>query len=172
MNLRREHFSGRAYLDAATELLQRINAKDPFASIYEAADIQWWWREDDAGDAENQIFWSIDDGDLIAALVFYDDGKEWTCDLLRMPKMGRGTERQLFEEEFQRRGLGSALLSEGIRRLRAAGAEVLKVGYFESNEAARKLYHKLGFKDRFKVITYKRYQSEPDGVENADKPRP
>ena len=76
------------------------------------------------------------------------------------------------EEEFRRRGLGSALLSEGIRLLRAAGAELLKVGYFESNEAARKLYHKLGFKDRFKVITYKRYQSEPDGVEIADKPRP
>jgi ribosomal protein S18 acetylase RimI-like enzyme len=60
------------------------------------------------------------------------------------------------EDEFQRRGLGSALLSEGICRLREEGAESIKVSYRETNEPARGLYHGRGFRDLFRKLEYRR----------------
>lgn len=48
------------------------------------------------------------------------------------------------EEEFQRRGLARALLTEGLDRLAKRGARRLKVGY--GTEAARRLYTGVGFR--------------------------
>jgi predicted N-acetyltransferase YhbS len=47
------------------------------------------------------------------------------------------------EDEFQRRGLARALLTEGLDRLAKRGARRLKVGY--ATEAARRLYTGVGF---------------------------
>ena len=48
------------------------------------------------------------------------------------------------DDEFQRRGLGRALLSAGVERLAARGAPMLKVGF--ATEAARGLYVGAGFR--------------------------
>ena len=48
------------------------------------------------------------------------------------------------EDEFQRRGLARALLTEGLDRLAKRGAQRLKVGY--GTEAARRLYTGAGFR--------------------------
>ena len=48
------------------------------------------------------------------------------------------------EDEFQRRGLARALLTEGLDRLVKRGARRLKVGY--GTEAARRLYTGVGFR--------------------------
>lgn len=48
------------------------------------------------------------------------------------------------EDEFQRRGLARALLTEGLDRLAKGGARRLKVGY--GTEAARRLYTGAGFR--------------------------
>jgi hypothetical protein len=40
------------------------------------------------------------------------------------------------ENEYQRKGLGTALVCQGIRCLQAGGAETIKVSYKEGNEAA------------------------------------
>jgi predicted N-acetyltransferase YhbS len=48
------------------------------------------------------------------------------------------------EDEFQRRGLARALLTEGLDRLAQRGARSVKVGY--GTEAARRLYTGLGFR--------------------------
>jgi predicted N-acetyltransferase YhbS len=48
------------------------------------------------------------------------------------------------EDEFQRRGLARALLTEGLDRLAQRGATRMKVGY--GTEAARRLYTGVGFR--------------------------
>ena len=39
------HLVGRDSLDAATALLQRIETDRPGSALYQAAELQWWWRE-------------------------------------------------------------------------------------------------------------------------------
>lgn len=48
------------------------------------------------------------------------------------------------EDEFQRRGLARAMLTAGIERLIAKGAERVKISY--ESEAAATLYESLGFR--------------------------
>ena len=36
--------SGLEYLALATELLQRVRLADAATGVWEAADLQWWWR--------------------------------------------------------------------------------------------------------------------------------
>jgi len=45
------------YLDRATRLLQRIRLTSATGGIWEAADVQWWSREERATDRDGQIFW-------------------------------------------------------------------------------------------------------------------
>lgn len=46
---------------------------------------------------------------------------------------------------FQRRGLGTALLYEGMRRMRAAGMRAALIGYDADNAPAEALYRSVGF---------------------------
>jgi ribosomal protein S18 acetylase RimI-like enzyme len=61
------------------------------------------------------------------------------------------------EEEFQRRGLARALLTEGLHRLAKRGAQRLKVGY--GTEAARRLYTGVGFRVTATSRLYRRTKS-------------
>jgi ribosomal protein S18 acetylase RimI-like enzyme len=61
------------------------------------------------------------------------------------------------EEEFQRRGLARALLTEGLDRLAKRGARRLKVGY--GTEAARRLYTGVGFRVTATSALYLRTES-------------
>ncbi len=49
------------------------------------------------------------------------------------------------EDAHQRRGLGRALMAEGIRRLAAQGATLIKVDTYANNPAAVALYTRAGF---------------------------
>ena len=53
------------------------------------------------------------------------------------------------EDEWQRRGLGRALMAEGIRRLMAGGATLIKVAHEANNPASKGLYLGAGFHDDF-----------------------
>lgn len=55
--LREEHRLGLHSLEAVTVLLQRIRSAHPTAGLYEAADLQWWWREPRSTDGLPQLFW-------------------------------------------------------------------------------------------------------------------
>jgi len=268
------------------------------AGPYEAADLHWWWREDDATDPRRQIFWyedSVPDAEATALLLLYQDEGEWDCDFCALPSQedaiaaevvpeviailsrlagtvsitvreddvllkpaletrgwqeGAGTAVQTFlqgeaprtpdlpagfrfesraessgphplirkkrnppdterklkqsslyrpdldlavvnasgelaayalfwmdpvtkvgllepmrtEDGFQRMGLGSALVGEGLRRLMAAGARMVKVTYLERNEPARRLYHRCGFRDLVRKIDLAR----PADARNGD----
>jgi GNAT superfamily N-acetyltransferase len=76
--------SGREYLALATVLLQRARLAAPEAGLWEAADLQWWWRKPRPSDAIDQLFWVDADGP-IAAVVFTDWERAWGCDPLLVP---------------------------------------------------------------------------------------
>lgn len=49
--------TGPRYLELATVLLQRMRLAQPEGGIWEAADIQWWWRQERSSDHDGQLFW-------------------------------------------------------------------------------------------------------------------
>jgi predicted N-acetyltransferase YhbS len=71
--------SGLEYLAIATELLRRVRLTDAEAGLWEAADLQWWWRTPRPSDAIDQRFW-IDGGGPVAGVVLTDWGRAWGCD--------------------------------------------------------------------------------------------
>jgi ribosomal protein S18 acetylase RimI-like enzyme len=76
--------AGLEYLALATELLQRARLIDPEAGMWEAADLQWWWRKPRASDSVDQLFW-LDDDRPVAAVVLTDWGRSWGCDPIVLP---------------------------------------------------------------------------------------
>jgi GNAT superfamily N-acetyltransferase len=85
MAFREELATNAAYLDLITRLLQRLRVADPMAGLWEAADLQWWWRRDRSSDDIGQLFWLDELGDPVAAIVFTDWDRSWACDLIHAP---------------------------------------------------------------------------------------
>ncbi|MEX2210977.1 MAG: GNAT family N-acetyltransferase [Gaiellaceae bacterium] len=76
--------SGLDCLALATELLQRARLADADAGLWEAADLQWWWRTPRSSDAIDQLFW-IDEEGPVAGVVLTDWGRSWGCDAIVVP---------------------------------------------------------------------------------------
>jgi GNAT superfamily N-acetyltransferase len=76
--------SGLQYLALATELLQRARLTHAEAGLWEAADLQWWWRTPRRSDAIDQIFWIDDDGP-VAGVVLTEWARGWGCDPIVVP---------------------------------------------------------------------------------------
>jgi len=75
---------GLEYLVLATELLQRARLAEAETGLWEAADLQWWWRTPRRSDAIDQLFW-IDDEGPVAGVVLTDWGRAWGCDPIVVP---------------------------------------------------------------------------------------
>ncbi len=75
---------GRDYLDLATRLLQRARLQHPTAGLWEAADVQWWWRKERVTDAIGQDFW-LEGGEPVAAVLFTEWRAAWSCDVVVLP---------------------------------------------------------------------------------------
>jgi ribosomal protein S18 acetylase RimI-like enzyme len=84
MAIREVRASGLEYLALATELLRRARLADAEAGLWEAADLQWWWRTPRRSDAIDQLFW-IDDEGPVAGVVLTDWGRAWGCDPIVVP---------------------------------------------------------------------------------------
>jgi ribosomal protein S18 acetylase RimI-like enzyme len=84
MAIREVRASGPEYLALATELLQRARLADEEAGVWEAADLQWWWRTPRRSDAVDQVFW-VDEEGPVAAVVLTDWGRGWGCDPMVVP---------------------------------------------------------------------------------------
>jgi ribosomal protein S18 acetylase RimI-like enzyme len=76
--------SGLEYLALATELLQRARLAGAEAGVWEAADLQWWWRTPRRSDAIDQLFW-IDDEGPFAGVVLTEWERAWGCDPIVVP---------------------------------------------------------------------------------------
>lgn len=57
MGIEEVRAKGLEYLALATGLLQRARLGDAEAGVWEAADLQWWWRTPRASDTIDQVFW-------------------------------------------------------------------------------------------------------------------
>jgi GNAT superfamily N-acetyltransferase len=76
--------NGLEYLALATKLLQRARLANAEAGLWEAADLQWWWRKPRRSDAIDQLFW-IDNEGPVASVILTDWGSAWGCDLIVVP---------------------------------------------------------------------------------------
>jgi ribosomal protein S18 acetylase RimI-like enzyme len=69
----------------ATELLQRARRADPEAGLWEAADVQWWWRKPRQSDEVEKLFWIDDEGPVAGVLLSSWAGDTWQCDPVIVP---------------------------------------------------------------------------------------
>jgi len=79
--LNQVELGGVDYLNAVTSLLQTARNRSPDGGVWEAADLQWWWRRDQHEDPRGQIFW-VDAENPVAAVVLTNWGSRWQCDLI------------------------------------------------------------------------------------------
>ena len=86
MEIREYQAVGLEYLELTTKLLQRLRLTDPTAGLWEAADLQWWWRSPRPSDQVEQAFWLDGDGP-VAAVVLTDWGRGWGCDPIVLPNL-------------------------------------------------------------------------------------
>ncbi|EQD60723.1 GCN5-related N-acetyltransferase, partial [mine drainage metagenome] len=73
--------TGTEYLHLATQLLQTARRASATGGVWEAADLQWWWRRDQHPDPNGQTFWFVN-GVPTAAVVLMNWGDRWQGDLL------------------------------------------------------------------------------------------
>lgn len=78
---------GAQALELATQLLQRARLADPDGGIWEAADVQWWWRRPRASDAVDQPFWLDDQGPVAGVLMTSWRDDRWQCDPVVVPSV-------------------------------------------------------------------------------------
>jgi len=69
----------------ATHLLQRARRADPQAGLWEAADVQWWWRTPRRSDDVEKLFWIDDDGPVAGVLLTSWTEDDWQCDPVVVP---------------------------------------------------------------------------------------
>lgn len=79
--------SGLNCLELVTVLLQRARREHPTAGLWEAADLQWWWRQPRSSDSIDQAFWVDEAEQPVGAVVFTDWGRTWGCDLTVVPSL-------------------------------------------------------------------------------------
>ena len=75
-------------LTLATSLLQRARLADPLAGMWEAADVQWWWRKPQRSDEVEQLFWLDDEGPIAGVLLTSTADDSWQCDPVFVPGLG------------------------------------------------------------------------------------
>jgi predicted N-acetyltransferase YhbS len=84
--VRRELLGGLERLNATTAVLQRARQADPLGGMWEAADVQWWWRRPRATDELALPVWFDEAGPVAAAgLTAWDD--RWQADVFAVPSI-------------------------------------------------------------------------------------
>jgi predicted N-acetyltransferase YhbS len=82
--VRRELLRGLGRLNAATTVLQRARRADPLGGMWEAADVQWWWRRPRATDELALPAW-FDEVGPVAAAGLTAWGDTWQADVFAVP---------------------------------------------------------------------------------------
>jgi predicted N-acetyltransferase YhbS len=84
--VRRELLRGLERLNATTTVLQRARVADPLGGMWEAADVQWWWRRPRATDELALPVWFDEIGPVAAAgLTAWADA--WQADVFAVPSL-------------------------------------------------------------------------------------
>ncbi len=77
--------TGHEALELATRLLQRARLADPLAGVWEAADVQWWWRSPRHSDEVEKLFWLDERGPVAGVLLTSWSEDAWQCDPIFVP---------------------------------------------------------------------------------------
>lgn len=78
--------SGLDYLESVTGLLDRIRRAHPTWGLFEAAEVQWWWAQNERPtDDLGQLFWIDEEGRPEAAVVATNFGDSTQLDPLVLP---------------------------------------------------------------------------------------
>jgi GNAT superfamily N-acetyltransferase len=129
--MREQHRAGVHYLETATALLQRVRSAHPTKGLYEAADLQWWWRTPRSTDNLRQLFWFDDLGRPEAAVIATDWGDRMALDPIVMPDATRDWVAHVIE-----RGLAHASES---------GFEAVELEIDRDDEVMREVLFGHGF---------------------------
>jgi GNAT superfamily N-acetyltransferase len=84
--VRRELLRGLGRLNATTTVLQRARLVDPVGGMWEAADVQWWWRRTRATDELALPVW-FDEVGPVAAAGLTAWGDIWQADVFAVPSI-------------------------------------------------------------------------------------
>jgi len=141
--------SGLEYLTLATQLLQRARLADAEAGLWEAADLQWWWRTPRRSDSIDHVFW-IDDVGPVAAVVLTDWGRAWGCDPIIVPGVSTVTL--------------STVWARALEAIDAVGGEAVEVLARDDDVELQGLLADAGFMadDERSGITWMNAQDRPD----------
>lgn len=130
--------SGHDALVLVTDLLRRMRAADPSAGIWEAAELQWWWRKPRASDKVAQTFWTDDRGPT-AAVVLTEWGDRWSCD----PIVADARDSQLRHSVWEK-------ARQTFAELRAGRVDI---AVRDDDTLMRALLHEAGFEPSKKADT-------------------
>lgn len=98
--MRQEVLTGLERLTAVTALLHRIRLKEPRGGVWEAADLQWWWRQPRASDRCDQVVWLDDRRQPVGAAVLTDWARVWGLDVITLPDTGDELEAAMWQAAF------------------------------------------------------------------------
>jgi hypothetical protein len=73
-------------LNATTAVLQRARLADPLGEMWEAADVQWWWRRPRPTDELALPAW-FDEAGPVAAAGLTAWGDTWEADVFAVPSI-------------------------------------------------------------------------------------
>jgi GNAT superfamily N-acetyltransferase len=130
MAIREVRACGLDYLALATQLLHRARLADPEAGLWEAADLQWWWRTPRRSDAVEQFFW-LDDHGPVAGVVLTDWGRAWGCDPILVPGVSKVPLRTVW--------------SRALEAVKALGLEAVEVSARDDDPELLDLLAEAGF---------------------------
>jgi GNAT superfamily N-acetyltransferase len=100
---RTSELSGLSYLTVGTALLQRVRQEHPTSILWEAADLQWWWRKPRSTDDQAKVFWHDPEGPVAAAVVT-DWGSATWLDLIVVPSARPRILQEVFNLGLERYG--------------------------------------------------------------------
>jgi GNAT superfamily N-acetyltransferase len=125
---------GPACLPLATRLLQRMRVARPDGGIWEAADVQWWSRQERPTDTDGQLFWLDERGEPLAAVLRTAFGSTVQCDVLVLPD-SPGAGQAAWQAAIDRAGELGAPAEFPVRADDAAGlAALTAAGYVPSGD--------------------------------------
>lgn len=87
MQIERFTATGLDYLAQASGLLQRIRQEQAHAGVWEAADLQWWWRTQRSTDTVPQAFWMDATGQTVGAVIRTDWNGSVAIDVIAHPSL-------------------------------------------------------------------------------------
>ena len=100
--------TGHDYLRVVTELLLAARGDDPMAGLYEAGDLQWWWKDEDALASSRHTFWLDEARRPLASLIVSEQGPgqrqagRFDCDLLWRPAADAVVRAEVFPVALER----------------------------------------------------------------------